>query len=420
MWHRRVIHLTLILLVAMVLPVAAETHLKSGDVVAVCGDSITEQKLYSVYVEDYLLMCKPARDVRVAQFGWSGEVAPGFLGRMKNDVLWIEPTVATTCYGMNDGGYSPMDEAKARRYREATRAIVRTFKEAGVRTIIVGSPGAVDTDFFKRVPGGAEMYNKTLSELRDIARQVAEEEGVHFANVFDAMYGTMGKAKAKLGSGYNVCGADGFHPGPNGQLIMAYAFLKAMGCDGSIGTITLDAGTGKAEVTEGHKLVSSDSKSVEIESSRYPFCFYGSAQSPDATRSIIPFLPFNEELNRFVLVVKNLGAPRATVTWGDTTKEFSAEDLAKGINLAAEFTENPFSGPFQQVERAVRKQQEYETPLHKVVLHNLESYYKIAPEEKDALDRIAAKAQAKDKELFEQAAATVKPVTHVIRVEGVK
>jgi hypothetical protein len=193
-----------------------------------------------------------------------------------------------------------------------------------------------------------------------------------------------------------------------------------MGCDGSIGTITLDAGTGKAEVTEGHKLVSSDSKSVEIESSRYPFCFYGSAQSPDATRSIIPFLPFNEELNRFVLVVKNLGAPRATVTWGDTTKEFSAEDLAKGINLAAEFTENPFSGPFQQVERAIRKQQEYETPLHKVVLHNLASYYKVAPEEKDALDRIAAKAQAKDKELFEQAAATVKPVTHVIRVEGVK
>ena len=418
MWHR-VIHLTLVVALC-VLPVCAETHLKQGDVVAVCGDSITEQKLYSVYIENYLLLCKPKQEIRVAQFGWSGEHAPGFLGRMKNDVLWLEPTVATTCYGMNDGGYSPMDEAKAKRYRDATRAIVKTFKAAGVRTIIVGSPGAVDTDFFRRGTGGAEMYNKTLSELRDIARQVAEEEGVVFANVFDAMYTAMPKAKATLGSQYHVCGPDGFHPAPNGHLIMAYAFLKAMGCDGNIGTITFDAKSGKAEATDGHKVLSSDSASVEVESSRYPFCFFGNETSPDGTQSIVPFIPFNEELNRYTLVVKNANAPRVKVTWGSASKEFTAEELAKGINLAAEFMENPFSEPFRRVEQAVRQQQNYETPLHKVTLHNLAPYYQLAPEEKEALDRIAGKAQAKDKELFEQAASSVKPVKHVIRIEAVR
>jgi lysophospholipase L1-like esterase len=421
MWHRRVIHLTLIVLLATMLPARAETHLKEGDVVAVCGDSITEQKLYSVYIENYLLACKPQQNVRVAQFGWSGEVAPGFLGRMKNDVLWIKPTVATTCYGMNDGGYSPMDEAKAKRYRNAMLGIVKTFKEAGVRTIIIGSPGCVDTDFFKRVNGGAEMYNKTLSELRDIAKQIAAEEGVVFADVFDAMYTAMPKAKEKLGSGYNVCGADGFHPGPNGQLIMAYAFLKAMGCDGNIGTITIDAQSGKAEATEGHKVLASDSGTVELESTRYPFCFYGNETSPDGTRSIIPFIPFNEELNRYTLVVKNAASPKVKVTWGNASKEFGAEELAKGINLAAAFVEhNPFSEPFRQVEQAVRAQQNYETPLHKVTLHNLAPYFQLAPEEKEALDRIAGKAQAKDKELFDQTAAAVKPVKHVIRIEAVK
>lgn len=419
MWHR-VIYLTLVVAL-LVLPVGAETHLKQGDVVAVCGDSITEQKLYSVYIENYLLMCKPKQDLRVAQFGWSGEHAPGFLGRMKNDVLWLEPTVATTCYGMNDGGYGPMDEAKAKRYRDSMRGIVKTFKGAGVRTIIVGSPGCVDTDFFKRVPGGAEMYNKTLSELRDIAKQVAEEEGVLFADVFDAMYTAMPKAKEKLGSDYHVCGPDGFHPAPNGHLIMAYAFLKAMGCDGKIGTIRLDAQSGKAEGSEGHKVLAADSTSVEVESTRYPFCFYGDEASPDGTRSIVPFIPFNEELNRYMLVVKNANAPRVKVTWGEASKEFSAEQLEKGINLAAAFVEqNPFSEPFRRVERAVREQQNYETPLHKSVLHNLASYYRIAPEEKEALDRIAGKAQARDKELFEQAAGAVKPVKHVIRIEPVR
>src|SRR5688572_32451475 len=61
---------------------AAAATLKANDFLAVCGDSITEQKLYSVYIENYLLMCKPAGNLRAMQFGWGGEVAPGFLGRM--------------------------------------------------------------------------------------------------------------------------------------------------------------------------------------------------------------------------------------------------------------------------------------------------------------------------------------------------
>ena len=59
---------------------AASPGLQAGDFVAVVGDSITEQKQYSVFIEDYLLMCQPAADLRTAQFGWGGETAPGFLG----------------------------------------------------------------------------------------------------------------------------------------------------------------------------------------------------------------------------------------------------------------------------------------------------------------------------------------------------
>src|SRR5687767_1852043 len=104
--------------------VGASAQLQKGDFVAICGDSITEQKLYSVYVENYLLMCKPQADLRAMQFGWSGEVAPGFLRKMPTQALRFDMTVATTAYGMNDGGYSPMDDAKAKRYRDAMQGIV--------------------------------------------------------------------------------------------------------------------------------------------------------------------------------------------------------------------------------------------------------------------------------------------------------
>ena len=59
---------------------AQDSGLKPGDFVAVVGDSITEQKQYSVFIEDYLLMCKPVADLRVTQFGWGGETTLGLRG----------------------------------------------------------------------------------------------------------------------------------------------------------------------------------------------------------------------------------------------------------------------------------------------------------------------------------------------------
>src|SRR4051812_10503584 len=122
--------------------------LNDGDILAICGDSITEQKLYSVYIEDYLLMCRPRQKLRAMQFGWGGEVVGGFLGRMSN-VLRFPVTAATTCYGMNDGGYGPLTPDRAEKYKQGTRSIVDTFKKSGVRFIVVGSPGVVDSKTYR-------------------------------------------------------------------------------------------------------------------------------------------------------------------------------------------------------------------------------------------------------------------------------
>ena len=400
-------------------PVAAAEGLKQGDYVAVVGDSITEQKLYSVYIEDYLLMCQPVADLRASQFGWSGDTASGFSNRMANDMLRFQPNVVTTCFGMNDGGYSPMNPDKAKNYRNAQTSIVEQCKKAGVRLIVVGSPGCVDADKFRN-PEAAIMYNKTLAEERDIAREVAQSQGVAFANVIDPMIDVMTKAKAKYGKDYHVGGGDGVHPDANGQLVMAYAFLKALGCSGEIGKITVDLGSGKAEATAGHKVLNASGSTIELESTRYPFCFYGDPSKPSATRGVIEFLPFNDDLNRLTLVASGGKADRYKVTWGEAGKEFAAADLAKGINLAAEFLDNPFSGPFQKVEQKIREQQNYETPLVKTFLHSLPASKAIVPEEADALVRVATVAMAKDKTLREASAAAVKPVQHKLSIEPVK
>ena len=407
-----------VLLVIVSLPAAraAEPLLQNGDYVAVVGDSITEQKQYSVFIEDYLLMCQPAADLRQTQFGWSGETSWGFAARMDNDMLRFHPAVMTTCFGMNDGGYSPMTPDKAQRYRDNQRQIVQRAKQAKVRAIVVGSPGCVDADTFHHKPADAEMYNKTLAAERDIAREVAQSEGVAFADVYDPMIDVMTKAKAKYGRSYHLAGGDGVHPDRNGHLVMAYAYLKALGCTGDIGRITVDLKANQAETTEGQKVVSCRDGVVEIESTRYPFCFYGDPAQPSATRGILEFLPFNQDLNRLTLVVKE-PAGRYKVTWGKSSKEFSAEQLSGGVNLAAEFVDNPFSEPFQQVENVIRGQQDFETPLVKSLLHNLPEYQRLLPETTENLELIAAAGLRHDKDLMGQSSAGVKPVIHKIQIE---
>src|SRR5690349_20973250 len=133
--------------------------LKHGDRLAICGDSITEQKMYSRIMEDYLTMCVPELAVTVRQYGWSGERAPGFLGRMTNDCLRFHPTVATTCYGMNDHEYRPYEDRIGNTYRSNSVAIVEAFKANGVR-VIEGSPGCVG-----KMPGWVKSANGTVDDL---------------------------------------------------------------------------------------------------------------------------------------------------------------------------------------------------------------------------------------------------------------
>jgi lysophospholipase L1-like esterase len=400
---------------------AAEETLRPGDYVAVIGDSITEQRLYSRDIEEYLLMCKPAANLRVTQFGWCGETAPGFAVHMANEILSFPATVATTCFGMNDGGYSPMDPGKKRSYYDGQKSIIAQLKKAGVERIVVGSPGCVDTDTFgNHSPERAAMYNKALSQLRDVARQVAEEERVVYADVFDPMMAAMTKAKAKYGREYHLAGGDGIHPDRNGHLVMAYVFLKALGCDGQIGRITFDLAQNRAEATEGHKVRSCAGGQVEIESTKYPFCFYGDPAQPGATRGVIEFIPFNDELNRFQLVVRGIGAEKAQVTWGNATKEFTADKLAKGINLAAEFLDNPFSEPFRKVEEQISRQQQMEVRLVMDLMYNLFSEYgRLVPDEQEAIQRIGVGLVKQDQAAQVASTAAVVPVKHTIKVKPI-
>lgn len=367
-------------------PVPGGPLLKKGDRLAIIGDSITEQKRYSRIMETYLTVCQPDLEVSVRQYGWSGERAPGFLARMTNDCLRFKPTVATTCYGMNDHEYRPYEPRIGDTYREKTTAIVEAFKENGVR-VVLGSPGCVGKvpGWVKTANGTVEDLNLNLAELRNIDIGIAEAEKVRFADVFWPMLGASYNAPLHYGTNYAIAGKDGVHPGWAGHTLMAYAFLKAMGLDGEIGTFTVDLGSKKAKASRGHKVVSSKEGSYQIHSTRYPFCMEGDVSSDDSIRSGTTLVPFNQTLNRLMLIGKGGKAKSYRVTWNEESHSYTTEQLAAGINLAVEFPMNPFSAAFKNVDEAVAAKQAFETKQIKQIFHELLSgKYKSAESIKDA------------------------------------
>jgi lysophospholipase L1-like esterase len=360
--------------------------------------------------------------VKVFQFGWGGETAAGFAARVENDLAPFKPTVATTCYGMNDGQYRPYVADIGQSYETNMRKVVAGLQKAGVQQIVIGSPGAVDTKYFVRTNfaplSGADGYNKNLSSLRDIDAKLASELGVGFADVHQPMIEAMGKAKETLGENYDVCGKDGFHPGPNGHLIMAYAFLRGLGCDGNIGEVIIDMNA-KATTSGAHKVTGGGAGQAEVESTRYPFCFEGDAKSSGGTRSIAPFLPFNQELNRFTLKVKNLTSAKAKVTWGEESKEFTREQLQSGVNLAAEFARTPFDASFRQVLQAVATKQNFETAMIKNMVTGFRSFNgeaKQDPELAGAFAKVGERLGARQQQLDAEVRKAITPVKHTLTV----
>lgn len=381
-----------------------------GSRLAICGDSITEQRLYSRIMETYITVALPELAVSTRQFGWSGEQAPGFLARMDNDVLRFKPTVATTCYGMNDHHYRPYEDGIGNAYASNMTDIVLAFKNAGA-AVIAGSPGCMGLKQppWPWVQGTPEDRNLSLCMLRNIDIEIAETQQVDFADVFWTMYKAQFEALQRWGTNYSLAGKDSVHPALAGHLVMAYAFLKALDVPGDIGTFQVDLRKNRATTSIGHELISCKDGAVTIRSFRYPFCATGAADSDNSIRSGMALVPFNQELNRFILMAKNGQAKRYKVTWGDTSHDYSAKELKQGVNLAADFPVNPFSGAFQAVDEAVAAKQAYETKQIKELFHGKSG--------QADMEKTAAESEKERAALVAAIKNAFVPVTHTIIIQ---
>jgi hypothetical protein len=265
----------------------------------------------------------------------------------------------------------------------------------------------------KSAKGTWETLNLALLNFRNIDIEVAQSEQVAFADVYWPMLVKGHESRAKYGDGFKLEGNDGVHPGWAGHVMMATAYLEGLGLRGDVGQINVDLVAGKATAREGQRVVKFENGVVSLRSFRIPFSFEPGDITKDNTIAAgVALADFQKKLNRLTLKVAGAKTAQVKVTWGDVSKLFTGEQLAKGVNLAAEFPQNPTSPAFAQIWKAVAEKQAYETKQIKTLFRSKEA--------KADMEAVAKSSQVEFDRLAAALKAVVKPVDSMIKVEEVR
>jgi lysophospholipase L1-like esterase len=161
--------------------------LKSGDRVVFFGDSITQQRLYTSYVQQFVLSRYPQMDVTFINSGWGGDkvngndcvpcAGVGALPRIERDVIAHKPTVVTLLFGMNDGLYKEFDPAVMKIYTDGLSEIIRIIKKESDARIYVMTPTAFDGTRPTPRPRN-NQYNDVLDRYSEAAKEIARRENL--------------------------------------------------------------------------------------------------------------------------------------------------------------------------------------------------------------------------------------------------
>jgi lysophospholipase L1-like esterase len=289
------------------------------------GDSITEQNLYTAFMETFLVSRFPGKKIACFNFGWGGDTALGGNQRFARDVVPVRPSLVFVNFGMNDGGYKPYEETIYQSYIEAQRALATTIGASGARqTLFTTSP----VDDVLRGDGGA--YNEALSRMADGVTALGGERGIPVIDLLHPMLDIQRRAK-KGQPGFTMI-PDTIHPNAVGHLVMAYLALRQIEAPRLVSDIVVEnekvTETGGATVS--NVTVHDDAVELDLALPFLPFFV------PPEARAALDMVPLEDELNRFRLrlLPTKTRQPMILSVDGKTLGTFTAEQLERGVDLA--------------------------------------------------------------------------------------
>jgi lysophospholipase L1-like esterase len=234
---------------------AQQFALHDGETVAFYGDSITAQRLYTRFAEDFVLTRYPDLHVTFVNAGVPGDqVSGGYAGsmaqRVQRDVQPFHPAMITVMLGMNDGWWGTenpaIDVAFRKGYTQLLDALHQAAPDAAM-TLIRSTP-------YDEITHGTEFpgYSRVIDDLaNDVSAMAAERSQsagrkILLADFHRPLIDALERAHAQSPQLAALMIPDRIHPAEIGHWIMAAQLLSTWHVDPIVSSVTLTADEARA------------------------------------------------------------------------------------------------------------------------------------------------------------------------------
>ena len=321
-------------------------YLRSGDRVVFYGDSITEHRFYTMFVETFILTRFPSWRVRFWNAGWGGDTVAGGPNRpidlrLRRDVISHLPTVVTVMLGMNDGGWRAFDPKLFDNFSQGYTHITDVLQETAPRarlTLLRPSPFD-DVTQEPRFPGG---YNEVLQRYGEFVESLAKQRNLDVADLNAPVVQSVLRAYQRDETTARKIMGDRAHPSPAGHLLMAMSLLNAWRAPSVVSGVEINAKILGAVRTENTRVtrvlqtpLSNSSTGILSWTQQDKALPFPVDRADPTTSLVLDSSDFDQRFNNETLRVLSLdeGKYKLQIN-GDDIGNFSSKELREGINLA--------------------------------------------------------------------------------------
>ena len=324
---------------------------KEGERAVFLGNSITDGGHYHSYIWLYYMTRFPNMPIRIFNGGIGGDTAFYMNKRLDADIFAMQPSVLMVTFGMNDSGYFEYNGDKAKefgeeKYQESIKNYLqmeKRFKELPKTRIVMLGTSPYDETVQLKEGNLFKTKNETIKRIVEYQKESAAKNGWEFSDLNAPMVALNQQFQQK-DPAFTLCGSDRIHPDNDGHMVMAYLFLKAQGFVGK-DVANMEINANKKEAVKAENCTVSNIKKIGnelrfdylAEALPYPLDTiargWGQKKSQAEVTKVVPFM---EDMNREMLKVSGLKGNYKLLIDDEEIGTWSAGELAKGINLAAE------------------------------------------------------------------------------------
>ncbi|WP_263357766.1 SGNH/GDSL hydrolase family protein [Acidicapsa ligni] len=392
-------------------------YLHDGDTVVFYGDSITEQRYYTYWIEFYTATRFPHMQVQFFNAGYGGDRVTGGGGgpvdeRLARDVFPHKPTVVTIMLGMNDGGYQPLNASIENDYTKGYEHILTSIQQTLPTTrISLFGPSPYDEITRRtKILGG---YNPTLVRFSELDKGLAAKYHATYIDLNAPFVKALKRGTAINPLAIELLLPDKIHPEQLAHWFMALPVLKGWNAPSIVSSLIIDAD--KATIIEQTNTHIADLHKSDLGltwtalDDALPLPLDDTNPAQHFLRQLIDI---EEQLNQQPLQIHKLKAGLYQLMIdGKPTAKITAQEFEKGINLAD--LDTPMRGQSNAVGWTIRDRDS----THYVRSRMLVSQMKTGISEEQGVRDLIDFEQVQQKMIYEL--AQPKPHTfQVLPIEG--